>query len=48
MMFLLSNHYARKCLSNLLQSEPCSDMFQVISDIKAQWYEMMNTLIIRN
>ena len=27
-----SNNYGRKCLSNLLQLEPCNDMFKVISD----------------
>ena len=35
-----SNHYGRKCVSNLLQLEPCNDMFKVISDIIAQSYDM--------
>ena len=48
LMFIISNHYERKCLSNLLQSEPCSDMFKVISDIMAHWYEIINTVIITN
>ena len=39
-----SNHYGRKCLSNLLQLEPCSDMFKVISDIMAHSYEMWNII----
>ena len=32
-MFIMSNHHGRNCLSNLLQLEPCNDMFEVISDI---------------
>ena len=46
LMFILSNHYRRKCLRNVLQLEPCSDMFEVISDTMAHWYEMINTIII--
>ena len=38
--FNMSNHYGRKCFSNLLQLQPCNDMFEVISDVMAQWYEM--------
>ena len=44
-MVLNSNHDGRKCLSNLLQLEPCNDMYKVISDIMVQWYEMINTFI---
>ena len=32
--------YIGKCLSNLLQFEPCKDMFKVISDVMAHWYDM--------
>ena len=39
-------HYGIKCLSNLLQLEPCDGMFKVISDIMAHWYEMWNTIVI--
>ena len=39
LMFIISNHYGTKCLSNLLQLERCSDMFKVISDIMALWYK---------
>ena len=45
-MFITSNHYRIKYLSNVLQLEPCSDMFKVISDIMATWYEMMITIIM--
>ena len=33
LMFMLSNHYGIKCVSNLLQLEPCNDMFKVVYDI---------------
>ena len=39
LMLIISNHYGRNCLSNLLQLEPCNDMLKVISDIMAHWYE---------
>ena len=29
-----------KCLSHLLQLEPCNIMFQVISDIMAHWHDL--------
>ena len=29
LMFILSNHYGIKCLSNLLQLEPCNVMFNL-------------------
>ena len=34
------NHYGIKCLSILLQLVPCINMFKVISDIMARWYDM--------
>ena len=40
LMFIISNHYGIKCLSNLLQLEPCNDMFKVISDIIPHWYDL--------
>ena len=39
-------HELSKCVSNLLQLEPCNDIFKVISDIMAQWYDMLNTFFI--
>ena len=45
LMFIISNHYGIKCVSNLLQLEPCNDMFKVISDIMAHCYDMWNTII---
>ena len=38
LMFIISNHYGRNRLINLLQPEPHSDMFKVISDIMALCY----------
>ena len=32
LMSIIRNHYGKKCLSILLQLEPCSVMFKVISD----------------
>ena len=46
LMFIISNHYGIKCLSNLLQLEPCNVMFKVISDIMAHWYDMWNSIDI--
>ena len=46
LMFIISNHYGIKCLSNLLQLEPCNVMFKVISDIMAHWYDMWNSIVI--
>ena len=46
LVFIIGNHYGRKCITILLLSEPCNDMFKVISDVMAQWYEMINTFII--
>ena len=40
-MIIVSNHYGRKCLINLLQLEPCNDIFKVISDIMAHWFEII-------
>ena len=45
LMLITSNHYGRKWLSNLLLVEPNNDMFKVISDIMAHWYEMWNTFM---
>ena len=33
LMSIIRNHYGIKCLSNLLQLEPCNPMLKVISDI---------------
>ena len=46
LMFILSNHYEIKCLSNPLQLEPRIVMFKVISDIMAHWYDMWNSIVI--
>ena len=45
LMFIMSNHYGRKCVNNLLQLEPWNDMFIVISDMMAHCYDMWNTII---
>ena len=42
---MISNHDGIKCLSNLLQLEPCNVMLKVNSDIKAHWYDMWNTFV---
>ena len=34
LMFIISNHYGIKCLSNLLQLEACNVMFKVMT----QWH----------
>ena len=41
MMFIISNHYAIKCLCNILQLEPCNVMFNV-----THWYDLWNTIVI--
>ena len=46
LMFIISNHYGIKCLSNLQQLEPCNVMFKVISDMWAHWYHLWNTIVI--
>ena len=38
-IYIINNHYGRKCFSNLLQLERCNDMFRVLSDIMAHWYK---------
>ena len=43
--FIISNGYGKKCLNKLLQLKPCSGTFEVISDIMAHWYEMINALL---
>ena len=45
-MLIMTNHYGIKCLSNLLQLEPCNVMFKVISDIMAHWYDMWKSIVI--
>ena len=42
LMIIISNHYGIKIkhLSNLLQLEPCNDMFEVIADIMPFCYVM--------
>ena len=45
LMFIISNHYGIKCVSNLLQLEPCSEKFKVISDVLANCYDVWNTII---
>ena len=46
LMFIISNHYGIKCLSNLLRLEPHIVMFKVISDIMAHWYHKRNSFVI--
>ena len=45
LMFLISNYYGRKCLSDLLQLQPFNDLFKVISDLLANCYDVWNTII---
>ena len=45
LMFIISNHYGLKCLSNLVWLVSCNDVFKVISHIMAPSYEMCNTII---
>ena len=55
LMFIISNSYGRKCLTILLQLDltillqlqPCSDLFKVISGIMKNWYELISTFLIR-
>ena len=50
-----SNHYGRKCHSNLWQSELCNDMLKAISDIMVigmrceihLWLEIISAIIIK-
>ena len=44
-VFIISNNDGIKCVSNLVQLEPCNDMFKVISDIMAHCYDMWNAII---
>ena len=44
LMFIISNYNGIKCVINLVQLEPCNDMFKVISDIMAHCYDMWNTI----
>ena len=45
LMFIISNYYGIKCVSNLVQLEPCNDMFTVISDIMGHCYDVWHTII---
>ena len=45
-MFIMGNHYGRKCLSVLIEFEPFDEMFKVISGVVVQFYHMINTSII--
>ena len=46
-MFIRSNHDAIKCLSNLIQLEPCIVMFKVTSYVMAHWYDLLNTFVMQ-
>ena len=46
LMFIISYHYGKKCLRNVLQIEPCNVMFKAMSDIMAHWYDLWNTIVI--
>ena len=46
LVFIINNHFGIQCLSNLLQLETCNVMFKVISDIKARWFHLWNTIVI--
>ena len=35
-----------KCLSNLIQLQPCNIIFKVISDIMAHWNDMWNIILL--
>ena len=39
LMFIIWNHYGIKCVSNVLQLEPCNVAFKVIFDSIAHWYD---------
>ena len=36
----LVQSFGIKCLSNLLQLEPCNVMFKLMSDMMAHWYDL--------
>ena len=46
LMLIISNRYGRKCLSILIQLQPCIDIFKVISGKMVHWYELINTFLI--
>ena len=46
LMFIISKHIGRKCLSSLLHLERCNVMLNVISDKMAHWYAICNNSII--
>ena len=45
LMFMISNQYGIKCLSNLLQLEQCIVLFKVNSDIMALWIVYEYTIV---
>ena len=45
-MLIISNHYGIKCVSNLIELEPCNVMFKVISDKMGHWNNLWNTIFI--
>ena len=47
MMFIIINQIGIKCLSDLLQFDPCNVMFNVISAIVAHWYDCKIHLILQ-
>ena len=47
LMFIISNHIGRKCLTNLFQLERSNVMFKVISDKMAHWYALLNTFFCK-
>ena len=44
LIFIISNHYGIKCLSNML--ELCNVMHKIICDIIAHWNDLWNTIVI--
>ena len=47
LMFIISNQFVIKCLSNLLQFDPCNVMFNVFSVIMAHWYDCKIHLLLQ-
>ena len=45
LMCIKRNDYRIICVSNLLQFEPCSDMFKLIFDFMAHCFDKWNTII---
>ena len=46
LMFITSNHYGMKCLSNLIQLKPCNAIFKVTSDIMPHSYDLRSTIVM--